>query len=71
MPEPVSVAPAVSDWPFRIAAAAAGAAIDTAGGVLSTLTIVVVESVVLPALSVARASRVYWPSAGWLAQLVG
>jgi len=39
------------------------------GGALLTVTLTEEESVVLPTLSVARASRVYGPSAGWLVQL--
>src|SRR3954469_64435 len=70
-PESASLASAVRLTPLLTVAPAAGAVIATLGGVVSggpaeTVTLTGEESVVLPTLSVARARRVYGPSAGWL-----
>src|SRR5829696_1221176 len=71
-PESASLALAVRLTPLLTVVPAAGAVIATLGGVVSggpvlvTVTVTGGESVVLPTLSVARASRVYDPSAGWV-----
>ena len=48
---------------LRTLAASAGAVIEPVGAVLSTRTVIVAEVKVLPALSVVRTRRSYWPSA--------
>ncbi len=57
-PEPASVGAAVSAWPLRIAAAAAGAVMaNAAGAVLSTRRAATVSMAVLPATSVTSTRR--------------
>ena len=70
-PESASLASALRLTPLLTVAPVTGAVIATLGGVVSggpveTVTLTGAESVVLPTLSVARATSVYDPSAGWL-----
>ncbi len=61
-PDPPSLAPAASATVPR--SGLPGSVTVPVGAVLLTVTVVVDESVVLPAASVARAISVYWPPAG-------
>ena len=62
-PEPPSAELLVSEIVLRTLAASAGAVIEPVGFVLSTRTVIVAEVKELPALSVVRTRRSYWPSA--------